>query len=99
MNTILDIFDPQLSQTGDTITVTYCHLNYSGTCTYEKATLQGATKMYRQVFYLLTNTDMGDVLEYMYKVGEITGPQDLERVSMAIQTHSRKVVEDYTSRS
>jgi hypothetical protein len=99
MNAILDIFDPQPSQTGDTITMTYCHLNYSGTCTYEKVTLQGGSKKFKQVIYLLTGTDMGDVIEYMYKVGEITGPQDLERVSMLIQTHSRKVVEDYMSRS
>lgn len=99
MNTILDIFDPQPYQSGDTITVTYCHLNYSGTCTYEKFTLQGGSKRFKQVIYLLTGTDMEDVIEYMYKVGEITGPQDLENVSMLIQTHSRKVVEDYMSRS
>ena len=99
MNTILNIFDPQVSQSGDTITVTYCHLNYSGTCTYEKFTLQGESKRFKRVIYLLTNTDMEDVIEYMYKVGEITGPQDLENVSMLIQTHSRMIVELYTSRS
>ena len=93
MNTVLDIFSPQVSQTGGTITVTYCHLNFSGYCTYEEAYLQGKNKKFKQRIFLLTHTDMEDVIEYMYKTGSITGPQDLERVSMLIQTHSRMVVE------
>jgi hypothetical protein len=37
---------------------------------------------------------MDDVLEYLYKTGEITGPQDLEKISYEIQTHSRTQVEN-----
>ena len=99
MNTPLDIFNPQVSKIDSTITVTYCHLNFSGTCTYEEAFLQGKTKRFKQKIYLLTGTDMEDVIEYMYKVGEITGPDDLQKISLLIQTHSRMVVETYTSRS
>jgi hypothetical protein len=99
MISTLDIFNPQLSQSGGTITVTYCHLNFSGTCTYEEAYLQGKTKRFKQKIYLLTGTDMEDVIEYMYKMGEITGPDDLQKVSLLIQTHSRMVVETYASRS
>jgi hypothetical protein len=36
---------------------------------------------------------MGDVIAYLYKIGEVTGPQDLERISYLIQTHSREQVE------
>ena len=93
MNTVLDIFSPQVSQTGGTITVTYCHLNFSGTCTYEEAHLQGKNKRFKQRIFLLTHTDMEDVIEYMYKTGSITGPEDLQKVSITIQTHSRDVVE------
>ena len=93
MNTVLDIFSPQVSQTGGTITVTYCHLNFSGTCTYEEAFLQGKNKRFKQRIFLLTHTDMEDVIEYMYKTGSITGPEDLQKVSITIQTHSRDVVE------
>lgn len=99
MNTTLDIFNPQVLQNGETITVTYCHNNFSGTCTYEKAYLQGKNRKFKQRIFLLTHTDMEDVIEYMYKMGDITGPEDLQNVSMLIQTHSRKVVEDYASRS
>ena len=91
MNTVLDIFNPQVTKSGDTITVTYCHLNYSGTCTYNETTLQG-TK-FKQRVNILINTDMDDVIEYLYKIGEVTGPQDLERISYLIQTHSRAQIE------
>ena len=91
MNTILDIFNPQVTKSASTITVTYCHLNYSGTCTYNETTLQG-TKFKRRI-KILTNTDMDDVIEYLYKIGEVTGPQDLERISYLIQTHSRAQIE------
>jgi uncharacterized protein YraI len=91
MNTALDIFNPQVTKSASTITVTYCHLNYSGTCTYNETTLQG-TK-FKQRVNILINTDMDDVIEYLYKIGEVTGPQDLERISYLIQTHSRTQIE------
>jgi len=91
MNTVLDIFNPQVTKSASTITVTYCHLNYSGTCTYNETTLQG-TK-FKQRVNILINTDMDDVIEYLYKIGEVTGPQDLERISYLIQTHSRAQIE------
>ena len=91
MNTVLDIFNPQVTKSASTITVTYCHDNYSGTCTYNETTLQG-TK-FKQRVNILINTDMDDVIEYLYKIGEVTGPQDLERISYLIQTHSRTQIE------
>jgi len=91
MNTALDIFNPQVTKSGDTITVTYCHLNYSGSCTYKEVILQG-TK-FKQRVHILVNTYMDDVIEYLYKMGDVTGPQDLERISYLIQTHSRAQVE------
>lgn len=91
MNTILDIFNPQVTKSEDTITVTYCHGSYSGTCIYKEATLHG--NKFKQKINVLTHTDMEDVIEYLYKVGEITGPEDLQKISYLIQTHSRAQVE------
>jgi len=91
MSTVLDIFNPQVTKSAGTITVTYCHALHSGTCTYNETIIQG-TK-FKQRVKILTNTDMGDVIEYLYKMGEVTGPQDLERISYLIQTHSREQVE------
>jgi hypothetical protein len=93
MISTLSNFNPQVSRSGDTITVTYCHLNFSGTCTYQETVIQGTSKKFKRRIYLLTNTDMEDVIEYMYKIGEVTGPGDLQTVSMLIQTHSRMIVE------
>lgn len=86
MNTALDIFNTEVTKSGDTITVTYCHQLFSGSCVYEKKILQG--RKLRQEIYILVHTDMEDIIEYLYKIGEVTGPQDLERISMLIKTHS-----------
>jgi hypothetical protein len=95
MESVLDIFNPQVTQTADTITVTYCHNEYSGTCVYRETVIKG-TKLNQRV-NILVNTDMGDVIEYLYKVGKITGPQDLSTISYNIQTHSRNLVESFIS--
>jgi hypothetical protein len=94
MASVLDIFNPQVSQSAGTVTVTYCHLNFSGTCTYEEVTLQGTTKRFKQRFYVMTHCMMDDVIEYLYKTGIITGPSDLQKIDHLIRDHSRTVVED-----
>lgn len=93
MTSALDIFNPQVTKIDGTVTVTYCHLNYSGTCTYQEGVIQGVNKKFKQRVYILTHTDMDDVIEYLYKMGEVTGPQDLSKISYDIQTHSRAQVE------
>jgi hypothetical protein len=91
MASVLDIFNPQVIKSAGIVTVTYCHDLYSGTCSYNETILQG-TK-FKQRVNILINTDMDDVIEYLYKIGEVTGPQDLERISYLIQTHSRAQIE------
>ena len=94
MASVLDIFNPQVTKSAGTVTVTYCHLNFSGTCTYEEVTLQGKTKRFKQRFYVMTHCMMDDVIEYLYKTGVITGPSDLQKIDHLIRDHSRTVVED-----
>ena len=93
MVSILDIFNPQVTKIDNTVTVTYCHLNYSGTCTYEEVTLQGTTKKFKQRFFIMTHCQMDDVIEYLYKVGEVTGPSDFQKIDHLIRDHSRTIVE------
>lgn len=95
MESILDIFNPLVGQSGDTITVTYCHENYSGTCTYKEMVLKG-TKL-RQRVHILTGTDMGDVIEYLYKTGKVRGSDDLSPIGYEIQRHSRRQVSLHSS--
>ena len=91
MKSVLDIFDTQVSKSDDVITVTYCHENYSGSCTYKEGVLHG-TKL-KQKFIVLTETNMEDVLECLYKKGDITGPHNLKEISYEIQRHSRMIAE------
>ena len=93
MSTVLDIFNPQVTKSAGTVTVTYCHGLYSGTCTYEECLLQGKTKKFKQRFFIMTHCDMDDVIEYLYKVGEINGPNDLQKIDHLIRDHSRTQVE------
>jgi hypothetical protein len=86
MASIMDIFQVNTQQNDDTITVTYCHLNYSGHCTYKLVTLHG--KKLKQNIELLVNTDMDDILECLYKLGEIKGPDCFTRIKGEIINHS-----------
>jgi hypothetical protein len=94
MASVLDIFNPQVTKSAGTVTVTYCHLNFSGTCTYEEVTLQGKTKKFKQRFFIMTHCMMDDVIEYLYQTGVITGPSDFHKIDHLIRDHSRTVVED-----
>ena len=94
MASVLDIFNPQVTKSAGTVTVTYCHLNFSGTCTYEEVTLQGTTKRFKQRFYVMTHCMMDDVIEYLYQTGVIIGPSDFHKIDHLIRDHSRTVVED-----
>jgi len=93
MTSVLDIFNPQVTKSAGTVTVTYCHGLYSGTCTYEECLLQGKTKKFKQRFFIMTHCQMDDVIEYLYKVGKITGPGDLQKIDHLIRDHSRTQVE------
>lgn len=93
MNTLLDIFNTEVTKKDNTITVTYCHLNYSGYCIYEECLIQGTTKRFKQRIQILKETNMEDIIECLYKLGKVTGPQDLQTISYDIQTHSRRLVE------
>jgi hypothetical protein len=97
MNTTLNIFNPQVSRLGDTITVTYCHNNYSGTCTYEEVVLQGKVKRFKQRVHIMTHCDMEDVIEYLYKMEKISGPGDFQKIDHLIRDHSRTLVEEFIS--
>lgn len=88
MDSILDIFNPQVSKSGDTITVTYCHGLYSGHCIYEECLLQGKTKKFKQRIQIMTECQMDDVIEYLYSINKIGGPSDFNKVNHLIRDHS-----------
>jgi hypothetical protein len=94
MTEILEVFNKVINKSGGTITLTYCHHNFSGTCVYEQVTTKGLKKPIVQNFLVLTSTDMGDVIEYMHKKSPLSS-EDLSSINKLIRDHSLSVVEDY----
>jgi hypothetical protein len=94
MTEILEVFNKVINKSGSTITLTYCHHNFSGTCTYQEVTTKGLKKPIVQNFLVLTSTDMGDVIEYIHKKSPLSS-EDLTSMNKLIRDHSLLVVENY----
>jgi hypothetical protein len=93
---LLEVFNKVINKSGSTITLTYCHHNFSGTCVYEQVTTKGVRKPIVQNFLVLTSTDMGDVIEYIHKKSPLSS-EDLSSINKLIRDHSLSVVENYLS--
>jgi hypothetical protein len=96
MTQLLEVFNKVINKSGSTITLTYCHHNFSGTCVYEQVTTKGVRKPIVQNFLVLTSTDMGDVIEYIHKKSPLSS-EDLSSINKLIRDHSLSVVENYLS--
>ena len=94
MEEILEVFNKVINKSGGTITLTYCHHNFSGTCIYEQVITKGLKKPIVQNFLVLTSTDMGDVIEYIHKKSPLSS-EDLSSINKLIRDHSLLVVENY----
>jgi hypothetical protein len=94
MTEILEVFNKVINKSGSTITLTYCHHNFSGTCIYEQVTTKGLKKPIVQNFLVLNSTDMGDVIEYMHKKSPLSS-EDLSSINKLIRDHSLSEVENY----
>jgi hypothetical protein len=94
MTEILEVFNKVINKSGGTITLTYCHHNFSGTCVYEQVTTKGLKKPIVQNFLVLTSTDMGDVIEYIHKKSPLSS-EDLSSINKLIRDHSLSEVENY----
>lgn len=94
MKELLEVFNTEVEKSGSTITVTYCHNNFSGTCIYENVTTKGSNKPIVQNFFVLTSTDMGDVIEYIHKKSPLSS-EDLFVMDKLIRDHSLLKVKDH----
>ena len=94
MTQTLEVFNKVINKSGSTITLTYCHHNFSGTCVYEQVTTKGKKKPIVQNFLVLTSTDMGDVIEYIHKKSPLSS-EDLSSINKLIRDHSLREVENY----
>ena len=94
MKEILDEFICTVTEENRTITLTYCHptFSHSGTCTFESHQMKGISKPIIQRFLIMTECNMGDVIEYIYQTRGLS-EKDMDEVSRLIREHSRTKVE------
>jgi hypothetical protein len=83
-------FENRVENNNGSITVTYCHPtfpHFSGVCIYEEKNLVGQNKPIRQRILILSECEMGDVIEYMHKKSPLLS-EDLMLINKLIRDHS-----------
>ena len=83
-------FKNRVENNNGSITVTYCHPtfpHFSGVCIYEEKNLVGQNKPIRQRILILSECEMGDVIEYMHKKSPLLS-EDLMLINKLIRDHS-----------
>ena len=81
---LIDKFETTLSEINGTIRVNYRHDILTGYCEYR---IVEVNNRFKQKAWLLTNTDMGDVIEYMHSNMPLSD-NDLMVVDKLIRDHS-----------
>jgi hypothetical protein len=81
---LIDKFETTLSENNGTITVNYKHDILSGFCEYR---IMEVNNRFKQKAWVLINTDMGDVIEYMHSNSPLSD-NDLMVVDKLIRDHS-----------
>ena len=87
---LIDKFETTLSEINGTIKVNYRHDILTGYCEYR---IVEVNNRFKQKAWLLTNTDMGDVIEYVHSNMPLSD-NDLMVVDKLIRDHSLKAVQD-----
>ena len=90
----LNDFNTEVRQNDTRYSLTYSYGNFSGVCEYE---LYRPGNRIKQEVLLLSNVDMGDIIEKIHMDSPLT-ENDLTDMSMSIRNHSLKCVEEFIQR-
>mgnify|MGYP003338817918 FL=1 len=90
MNTLIDKFETTLSENNGSIMVNYRHDILTGYCEYR---IVEVNNRFKQKAWVLINTDMGDVIEYIHSNSPLSD-DDLMTVDKLIRDHSLSRVQD-----
>ena len=91
---VLKKFSTGITKSEGHYIVTYSHGFFEGTCKYVGKS--GMSKIQPQSILLLTETDMGDVIEYIHKESPLTS-EDHNDLQMYIREHSLGVLNTYVN--
>jgi len=87
---LINKFETTLSENNGSIMVNYKHDVLTGFCEYR---IVEVNNRFKQKAWLLVNTDMGDVIEYIHSNSQLSD-KDLQDVNKLIRDHSLSKVQD-----
>lgn len=90
MISLIDKFETTLSENNGSVMVHYRHDILTGYCEYR---IVEVNNRFQQKAWLLINTDMGDVIEYIHSNSPLKG-ENLQEVNKLIRDHSLSKVRD-----
>ena len=90
MNELINNFSTTISENNGTIRVNYFNGPLTGYCEY---TLMEIKNRLKQKAWVMINTDMGDVIEYIHSNSPLNS-EDLQDVNKLIRDHSLLRVQD-----
>ena len=90
MNTLIDKFETTLSENNGSIMVNYKHDTLTGYCEYR---IVEVNNRFKQRAWILTNTDMGDVIEYIHSNSPLKS-DDFFNIDKLLRDHSLSKVQD-----
>jgi hypothetical protein len=90
MTQLINNFETTISDINGTIRVNYFHGPLTGHCEY---TLLEVNNRLKQRAWVLINTDMGDVIEYIHSNSPLNSG-DLQDVNKLLRDHSLSKVQD-----
>ena len=90
MNDLINKFETTISENNGTIRVNYFNGPLTGYCEY---TLMEIKNRLKQKAWVLINTDMGDVIEFLHANNPLNS-EDLQDVNKLLRDHSLLKVQD-----
>ena len=87
---LIDKFETTLSENNGSVMVNYKHDVLTGFCEYR---IVEVNNRFKQKAWVLINTDMGDVIEYIHSNSPLSD-DDLMTVNKLIRDHSLSKVQD-----
>jgi hypothetical protein len=90
----LNNFTTEVVKVGDKYIVNYSYEQYTGMCEYNHILFPGQRKPISQRVLLLTECDMGDIIEKI-NIDSPLSSEDLTSITMEIREHSLQCVEEF----
>jgi hypothetical protein len=87
---LINNFNTSIEENNGSLMVLYNHGPLTGYCEYKKIEVNNR---FKQQGWLLINTDMADVIEYIHSNSPLKG-EDLQDVNKLIRDHSLNLVRD-----